>query len=1002
MSENLTKNNSNKHKSLKKKLSLSYKLTYAILIILGLSLFYFVVLVSARPISFPIVTAKVEEVLKKNFGDNIKIDKTYINFTRYGNLRVIGTNISFFYEANGADKATQKQALVLPRIETEFSILKMLLLQFQPSKILIIDPKISVNLVGMLPNNNQQSIENEGDISAITQFLHKMRKGDILIEQFELQNANLILVNGNITNNIFVKQAKIRADARKKDLTIESQSILNINNDENLINVESECIFLRDSNLQCDFDFKNFAPKTIAGFNKNLSDLDNLFTKLDGNVKLKIKHKKIKNIEFNLFAKDASFNLPKYFPQKIDLKDIKIRGDYDYEVGMLNLSQVESDLSIENSSKKDDIKAFNNPHLSMSLVISRVENNRSKMDFFIRTQNLLQANLEKFWPLNLDQNQIRKWVIDHLSDGLIKNAYAKFTLIDNNDKEFKLTDVSSEVIFTEMNLRYDSYFPDLKNLLGIARFSKNDMQITLSHGEVLNSKIVNSIVAIDDFNAQIPILKISGELDGPASDTLKHANYNSNFAKDVEKYLNGTAITNFKIQLPLEDNLNLDKISIYADSQVSTLKNDYLKGDVNIKINKDFLTNNFFSEIDLTKSEIDLIDFDITKDVNIPSNLKFILAFDDKQNITIKDIDLYKIEENKKINRKNSKNQLLLSSIKGDVDIDGSSGALKYLKLNNNNFGNNNFNLKYSYDDKRNLPKLVISGQKFYAGGLLQSKIFSKNKSKKQHQSNFFDNLQLSINLNRVELLRQKFLRNFNLFLNCKDGLCPALSISGNYNKLETINLQATKKPKDDFVLIDGRITDIGYLSEGLGISNLIADGNAKISIKQRNINKAINLDGRIEIDDDITIFENETVKRFSSDNLYSQIKDSIFSSNKTTFNSVKLDFVLQKQIIQIKTLIANNFKIGITAKGEIDLDSGSINLRGMIVPGYIVNSLFGIGKIPLIGSVISGVLTGGQGGGLFGLRYEYLKKANQAEGKFTTNKVSAFVPSTIQNLFAD
>jgi Na+/citrate or Na+/malate symporter len=73
-----------------------------------------------------------------------------------------------------------------------------------------------------------------------------------------------------------------------------------------------------------------------------------------------------------------------------------------------------------------------------------------------------------------------------------------------------------------------------------------------------------------------------------------------------------------------------------------------------------------------------------------------------------------------------------------------------------------------------------------------------------------------------------------------------------------------------------------------------------------------------------------------------------------------------------------------------------------MIIPGYIVNSLFGIGKIPVIGSVLSGILTGGEGGGLFGLRYEYVKNSKEKEGKFTTNKVSAFVPSTIQNLFSD
>ena len=71
-----------------------------------------------------------------------------------------------------------------------------------------------------------------------------------------------------------------------------------------------------------------------------------------------------------------------------------------------------------------------------------------------------------------------------------------------------------------------------------------------------------------------------------------------------------------------------------------------------------------------------------------------------------------------------------------------------------------------------------------------------------------------------------------------------------------------------------------------------------------------------------------------------------------------------------------------------------------MIIPGFVVNSLFGIGKIPLIGGVISGILTGGEGGGVFGLKYSYVKKKGQADGVFETNKVAAFVPATIQNLF--
>jgi hypothetical protein len=992
MSKKLIEKNNNKHKPIKKKLSLSYKLTFSFLIILTLSLFYFVILVSAKPMSFPALNSKVQEVLKKNFGNDVKLEKTFVSFTRYGTIRIVGSNISLFYESTDNNKMEiQKQALILPRIEAEFSIIKMLFLQFQPSKILIIDPKVTINLSSLSPSN---SVDNSsGDLSAITQFLQKMRKGDIIIEKFELQNANLVLIDGDLTNQIFIKQAKIRADAHKKDLSIESQGDININNDENVASMAMECMFFKDSRLQCDANIKNFAPKSIAGFHHRLSDFDKIFTKLDGNIKLKMNQKKIKNIEFNLTANQGSFNLAQYFSKKIDLKNFKIRGDYDHEIGMLNLSQIEGDFI----SEINDKNGISNPHFLMSLMFSRQQNQSLKMDFFIRTQNILQAELEKYWPINLDQNGVRKWVTEHVSDGLIKNAFAKFTVLTNkNNSETELVDINSEVIFSEMNLRYDQYFPELKNLLGIARFNKNNMEISISHGEVLQSKIDNVIVTIDDFNAPMAFLKISGNLQGPAFDTLKHANCNSNFAKEVEKYLNGEAKTIFNISLPLQENLNLEQISLVADSQVQNLKNDYLRGDVNIKINKNIHSNNFLSEVDLTKAEIDLKDFDITKNNNIDSNLKFTIAVNNNENILIKDIDLYKTQEIKK----NNKNIQITGSIKGEFDLDIVDPKIKSLKLANQNFGNNNFKLSYNYDDKKNIPKLNIAGQKLYAGGLLQSKIFNQNK--KQQNSKYFDNLQVTINLNRVELLRQKFLRNFNLFLNCKNASCPVLSISGNYDKLQTINLQATKKPKDDFVSINGRITDIGYLCEGLGISNLIADGNTLISLKQKNIDKKMTIEGNIEIDDEITIFENETVKKFASDNLYSQIKDSIFSSNKTTFNSIKIDFILQKQIIKINSLIANNFKIGITSKGEIDLSSGAINLRGMIIPGYIVNSLFGIGKIPLIGSVISGILTGGQGGGLFGLRYEYVKNANNKEGKFTTNKVSAFVPSTIQNLFVD
>ena len=251
--------------------------------------------------------------------------------------------------------------------------------------------------------------------------------------------------------------------------------------------------------------------------------------------------------------------------------------------------------------------------------------------------------------------------------------------------------------------------------------------------------------------------------------------------------------------------------------------------------------------------------------------------------------------------------------------------------------------------------------------------------------------------------MRKKIFNRVNFNLNCQGGICQSGNLNANISKQKNIVLKIQKNlknDKEDEYLIDGQINDLGFLIEALGLSNLVAGGNAKINIKENIVNNKLVFDGEIKVSSDTTIFENEAVKKLSKDNLFSQVKDKIFSSEKTTFGSINIEFSIIENELNIKSLIANNFKIGVTAKGKINLKNQATEIKGMIVPGYIINSLFGLSKIPILGSVISGLLTGGEGGGIFSVRYEYVKKAGEKEGKFSTNKVSAFVPSSIANLF--
>ncbi len=76
------------------------------------------------------------------------------------------------------------------------------------------------------------------------------------------------------------------------------------------------------------------------------------------------------------------------------------------------------------------------------------------------------------------------------------------------------------------------------------------------------------------------------------------------------------------------------------------------------------------------------------------------------------------------------------------------------------------------------------------------------------------------------------------------------------------------------------------------------------------------------------------------------------------------------------------------------------MQLKGLLIPAYVVNNLFGLGKVPILGNIFKELLIGNDSGGVFGIRYQYVKNKNNPQGKLEVSKISAFVPTTIQNLF--
>jgi hypothetical protein len=685
----------------------------------------------------------------------------------------------------------------------------------------------------------------------------------------------------------------------------------------------------------------------------------------------------------------------------MNFSNFSVAGEYNNEDGVLNLTQIKTDFeqavfdqnTIANNLISDpaqlqkelatsfDFKS-SKPHLEMSLLISGLKNSpMQKLDFNIKLKDVPNDEMEKFWPRALSHNDIRAWVIAHIKSGLIEDAYARFSLLKNAEN-YDLENIDAEVKFSGFNLGYSSDFPSINNLSGKAKFSKQGMKISLNGGEVLNSKISTGLVAINDFQGKQVFLEISGKSQGSAADSLKHANNQPAFATEIEKYLNGNSQNDFDIRIPLHQEITLQNSYIAVNSTISSLSNDYTNGDVKISSKKDFASNDFITSVDLTAANLTAKAFDVVKKAGAEAALNLVVSITNPQKIALKNIVLWKKEAEK------------ISKIAASAEFETSPFLLTSLSLSNSNFGKNNYSFSYQANRATNLEKIVIKGQQLNLASFIEQKFFAQAPKK----TGAF-NSQIQVALSNINLAHNKLLKNFSLFLNCENNLCNKGKIKGTYSKKQFIEIGIKENP-NGLIGLDGRISDIGYLSEGLGIANTISGGDAKIKMLSKLVDKKVASQGSVTIDNNITIYENEAVKRLAKNNLFSVVKDKIFSNNKTTFDSVKLEFGIANDVLNIESLVANNYKIGITAKGAYNFKNNTFDIKGMIVPGFIINNLFGIGKIPILGNVISGLLTGGEGGGVFGIRYQYVKKNPNQEATFETNKISSFVPTTIKSLF--
>ena len=147
-------------------------------------------------------------------------------------------------------------------------------------------------------------------------------------------------------------------------------------------------------------------------------------------------------------------------------------------------------------------------------------------------------------------------------------------------------------------------------------------------------------------------------------------------------------------------------------------------------------------------------------------------------------------------------------------------------------------------------------------------------------------------------------------------------------------------------------------------------------------------------------ILKGEMVEKISKDDFFSKIRDKLALEDKVRFDDLHSEFNIRDGVLELEKFIISNNYLGITAKGDINIIACKVDIKGLVVPGYLINRLFGIGDLPII-KYFSPLLVGEEGGGIFAGSYK-LEKNPDIDNKlrFQLNKSSIFAPGAIRNFF--
>lgn len=947
-----------------------FRIIASLFIILLLPVIFFIIFIMKEPREF----VSINNYIKNK---SAKIGVKHIDF----NSAKLGLNKHFevVYIVKDLEVSIKDISVKFPTINFKIKLTDLI-------KHKIVFEEIELNkFVGHFGYENNENTNNKSSLlysdveNIIYNTLDYFVDKRLLFKNFTVKNSEFYFFNKDINDidKLNIHSSKIEIKKHKSNI-LSVVVDMNITNENKNIKSLNYCNISPTKHIDCKIQFSNlFVSDIIKIFTKN-TPAQEYTDNINGIFNLEFytyftDYTTIQNSSFKITSNSGNFLLKDFFPNRIYYTNLFVEGT-SKNVNHLSLSKVKAKVGTNKNLNK------NTTDFKMSMDIKDKE--FMKLNFDI--DNAKVEDLNSFWPLFLDDNGIREWVVEHFKNGNISKSFAYMDFEYLND-EFTLKDIKSQVNFSNTLLDYDKDFPLINNISATAIFTTEDMNINIKSGNLANTKILNGKVYTNFINK--PSINITANTVGNPYEMFYFIE-NKN-RKEVENsvlpYINGVANSTVNIDIPLYKDIDLNSVLVDIEGHVKNNNTFLLKNNSNFDflVKKDYNSNNFKTKIDLQDSCIDFSIFDFIKEknVNLLLNLDIIIK---------------------------NNNLVLLNNIYSTgnaINFSGNgkilNGNLSELNINNIKYKNNNLNINYLLL-QNNIKTLTVKGNNLHIN------IINPKNLQKQETSGNFGDLNIYCLFNKVILNNKYNINNIegnvNFIKSSLDNL--SIFITKNNEKILNFNVNKNTTDEDRIYNIDGKIKNIGTFLSDLDVTDSVIYGDLYTDgYVEKNGN--IKVSARVKNKFGIITKNMKSIKFFNlilnNDLISQKTKDKLTKENSLMFESMYSDLYYYKEsgenLLKIKNFILKSdsmFGVGISGKGKFFVDSGKVDFGGVVIPADKLNTLFGMNKIP----VLNTVLFGSKNGGLFTTGYSFEKVDYNSNYEFKLVPISGSSANSIKNVF--